>query len=287
MFVLVSNRSSSRDQRLVQCTKALVRPATACNYIKAQLKKEKDTCRIQKPFILCKSEIAWQKNGDFEYSFDCSFMAEHCDNVFYGIMDPKLGRVEYHHFPEEEALEVQLETISKTHNFVFLKCTLKPNFLKKFKIGKYSFALDGSAVQLIWFLQKIAKNEKNDLEKAPRHSAKPNINVIYLDSVSRTVFYYALPRTVKIMKKLSESEGRKVFDYKLFQSVERGSYGNLRHLFNGDNMTIPTMSGGMSYQQMGVRFFNKFKERGYTISYMTDYSYTGDRDLDGAHYRSK
>ena len=73
---------------------------------------------------------------------------------------------------------------------------------------KRDFQVDGN------YMNASVSNSTSDLDH------NPNLNIIFVDSMSRTEFYYGMEKTSEALRSLSAS-GIRVLDFKLFQSLSR------------------------------------------------------------------
>ena len=136
---------------------------------------------------------------------------------------------------------------------------------------QFTTNLENEPQQLIMFDKKI---RKETVEKNKHLTArKPNINIIFIDTMSRAEFYMGMPRTTELLKNISKD--REVFDYKLFQSISHQTYNHLQNFFNGPYPTMPIVRN-MSYMRMGEKFFKSAKDAGYMTSYSRDMCYAYD-----------
>lgn len=70
------------------------------------------------------------------------------------------------------------------------------------------------------------------MKTASERDAKPNINILVLDSVSRPHFYRQLSETVSTLKSIDKTETT-VLDFELFHSLAPRTFPNMRALFSG------------------------------------------------------
>ena len=127
-------------------------------------------------------------------------------------MDPNLGRVSNSAFPNTSQIEPDLSLISKKVGFVFIRCTLTDRSKLLFPESEFSYPVKSSDLgQLIWFLKPVGIRHSKHATMGSRSSRgkmKPNINILFLDSTSRTNFYYVMTESVKWMKDLSSQSER-------------------------------------------------------------------------------
>jgi len=132
--------------------------------------------------------------------------------------------------------------------------------------------IDSEAEQLIMFDKKLDRKavQRNQIYT----KKKPNINIIFIDTMSRPEFHLGMVKTLKLLKNISK-EGRKVYDYKLFQSISHQTYNHIQNLYNGAYPTMELMRN-MSYMNMTIRFFQSAKQMGYMTGYSRDMCYAYD-----------
>ena len=87
----------------------------------------------------------------------------------------------------------------------------------RFMTEGYHFMFKRSAIQFLTFVQPFKYGELIDLNS--RYIGQPNINIVLVDSTSRTNFYYGLMATRRALERIVEHGKQKVFDYRLFQSL--------------------------------------------------------------------
>ena len=129
-----------------------------------------------------------------------------------------------------------LQTLSQWEDFVFIKCTIKNISKDWFFKEKFELNLRQEPEQLIMFDGKIGKETKEKNQKLT--AKKPNINIIFVDSMSRAEFYMGMPKTANLLKKIAK-DGREILDYKLFQAISHQTYNHLQNFFNGPYATMP------------------------------------------------
>ena len=96
-----------------------------------------------------------------------------------------------------------------------------------------------------------------------------SVSVLFLDSMSRSLAFRSLPRTIKFLQKLAKNSKRKVFDFKLFQSIADSTYWHLSNLFDGPKATAQNK---FFYIEKSANFFRKFKQEGQSLVFCPFYS---------------
>lgn len=108
------------------------------------------------------------------------------------------------------------------------------------------------------------------------HSRMININMIFVDSVSRHHFYRSLPKTVSVLEKINSQEnGRKdlVLDFELIQALKSRTFETLQALFSGlvDPYTKPFGTQEMPKVQLKLSsMFQEFKNLEYNTLWLED-----------------
>ena len=221
------------ENNQVGCKRAKIRPQESCNFMINRIKREQDKCLNFKSFELCKVFKNYHPEiQTFLYTFDCSFLMNHCEERNIGVFSSRLGKVILRNFNVPQgSVEDLLEDISRIDNFAVIQCKMSTFWYLFFKSKKYYFQPDSSAQQFIWFTKK----PENFHVKTAKIN-RPSVNVLIFDSVSRTEFYYAMSKTVQVMRQISGLNETRVLDFKLHQSVARDTNENMVRLFNGESL---------------------------------------------------
>ncbi|XP_075252522.1 uncharacterized protein LOC142344608 isoform X2 [Convolutriloba macropyga] len=269
-FTIHASQIPSGDE--VSCKRAQINPSTACHVMERMLNADDVYCSKPNNITLC--EQTWDIDSNV-YSFNCSFVQMNCARVYLGTIDSESGIILWERFSDRKIgkLEKRLVQISTKEDFVFVRCAL--TFVKffAFKLSGYSLDVNRSAQQLFSFQKALIKNDaRASKTNKLAMSKKPSINLLFIDSVSRTIMYYAWPKVISLLRRLSASKDRKVFEYKLFQSIDTGTISHMYRLFNGPNDTTKVAEDEF-LQSMGKHFFRKMKESGYMTSFSRDICY--------------
>ena len=150
------------------------------------------------------------------------FHRSNCSVVEIGYYTAETGNMYWIKIQQNDSksTESRLELLSKQEEFVFIRCRLEKSKYKYYKKNKYSFTYDDYAQQLLMFPKLPSSAFMNATESSRLNSSKkPNINIMFFDSTSRTESFYALPKTMAFLKSLSSSGKRKVLDFRLVQSL--------------------------------------------------------------------
>ena len=239
----------------------------------------KNACANVNSFSFCESKLFKNETSQsYGYKFNCSFMKSYCLRTKYGGFSESRGEVIWKRFKADKTFEEQLETISQKIEFVFLQCYMNKLWYYYYKSKNYQFAEDGAAYQFIWFIGDKKLHRKKGQSKFQKvfngnsntpGNNKPNINIIFLDSVSRTLFYYAMENTVETLKRASKSGNRLVLDYKLYQSIALATAFHVDNFYLGDNF-VEKPHENEFYFHNGWQFFSDLKESGYQTGYSWD-----------------
>ena len=142
--------------------------------------------------------------------------AEVCgsSNVTIGSVNAKMGKVTDWIPTSKDTITVTVQEAVKTNQkngfgFLYIKC--------------------GNILQSLIFQPILKKVENNSVRN------NINVNIVVLDSVARPHFYRILPRSVAVLRAISQDPDIKAtaLDFELFQSVGQHSFDNLRPLFSG------------------------------------------------------
>lgn len=163
-------------------------------------------------------------------------------------------------FSEVSELETQLPRIAlltsrQKFNFLFVKC--------------FEDLQQTLASQLISVPPPITTTQET-----PKTRTKNtiNVNIVLLDSVSRSHFYRSLPKTVEVLRKLAlntKSTSAAVFDFELFQAVHGHTTQNEHALFTGQLLPPSDPQENHPSVEAGV-LFGHFKRAGYQTLWQDD-----------------
>ncbi|XP_078380443.1 uncharacterized protein LOC144663392 [Oculina patagonica] len=157
-------------------------------------------------------------------------------------------------------LETQLPRIAllsarNKFNFVFVKCFIVAR--KK-----------SLASQLVPVPPRVTTQEA----RKPRPKNTVNVNIVLLDSVSRSHFYRSLPKTVKTLRSLagrSDVAPARVYDFELFQAVHGHTTHNEHAMFTGK--LLPPIDPNEDAPSVRADvLFGHFKRAGYQTMWQED-----------------
>lgn len=180
------------------------------------------------------------------------------------IIDPGDGVLRsIRNFTTISELETQLPRIAllsarNKFNFVFVKC--------------FTFVSNKAlASQLISFPPRVTTQKS----RKPRPKNTINVNIVLLDSVSRSHFYRSLPKTVETLRRLADRPDvapSRVFDFELFQAVHGHTMHNEHAMFTGQ-LLPPTDPDEVAPVRPEV-LFGHFKRAGYQTMWQEDLCWT-------------
>ena len=220
------------------------------------LNNDRSSCSERPKFELCRSDFSFSESKQrYFYKFDCSFIGSSCSEAELGLLDFKLGDLNWTFVDtmEPSVIESKLEKISVESEFVFIRCKLKMSSWMYYKMNNFQFTSSGQAEQFLFFANHLTNSSSNRYEapfvdvKSPNSSKtvtiksskeaklknKPSINIVFFDAMSRTEAFYAWPNTISFLKNLSSTGERKVLDFRLSQSLYYQTFYHFHSLFNG------------------------------------------------------
>jgi len=122
---------------------------------------------------------------------------------------------------------------------------------------------------------------KEKLKDSSKGAYSPNINMIFMDSVSRSHFYRSLPETVRVLESVNRdyiqgsqrSESSLVLEFELFQGLRSRTFESLQALFAGyvNPFTVPFGVFSMPPQPLATEvLFGPAKKLGYHTLWIED-----------------
>ena len=245
-----------------KCKRWPIEPGHTCNFMQEKLAKTKDTCAQYQPAHIC------FKNSS-RASINCSFARHFCDVVQWGVISGEDGTTLWYPLAEHVySFEAQLKKLFASHKFLFLMCTLNKNGVRKAQQEHLQYdEILNQLRQLLWRRQDYEAGKSPDV----RPEGKPNINIIFIDSVSRTAFYEQLKQTVHYLK--GAAERRQVLDFHLFQSISRSTRLHMEQLFGYVPAENETQFIKEYYFVKAAPFFQSFRQQGYFTLYSLDWCY--------------
>lgn len=180
------------------------------------------------------------------------------------IIDPEIGVLKsVRNFTSVSELETQfpriaLLTARNKFNFVFVKCLT-------------TVSNKSLASQLISIPTRVTTQEA----RKPRPENIINVNIVLLDSVSRSHFYRSLPQTVKTLRRLANRPDiapARVYDFELFQAVHGHTTHNEHAMFTGK--LLPPIDPEVPASVRADVLFGHFKRAGYQTMWQEDLCWT-------------
>ena len=212
------------------------------------------------------------KHTTSEGTFKCDFRGckkhEKPKVVVWRADDNDTGKLKrYKLFDSERFLERSLgdmsaETVKKGYGFLILQCVNK-------NITSTSDYVDSDDHEsFIGQLLLLPPMKHNPNPESSKGTNKINVNIVLLDSLSRSHFYRSLPKTLEMFEQinLDRKTDSEILDFELFQAVNGHTKTNLRALFTGKVFPVDSMIG------IG-EFFRQFVANGYRTYYQDDMCY--------------
>lgn len=194
-------------------------------------------------------------------------------NHYTGVFDEEEAEIKWKPVKPENlsstiAAEVQQE---RYFGFVFIKCSNSSdskNMMQSWYDEEYAYENYVSYTQLFVHAKKFPKVSHQSKSKD-----KVNLNLIMIDSVSRTHFYRSLPKTVKFLESLHDEFHPKVFDFQYLQAVKQRTYESLQALFSGyvNTTEIPFGIQDIPRKPLPISdLFGPYKKLGYKTLWLED-----------------
>lgn len=247
---------------------------SSCKYVTNVYKYdfEKHTCGEKEIVSICQ----YQKNLK---RFQCDYHAcgkDFDDEVLIHLMDKRSGIVRpiFKGFRSSDQLEANvlkyaIKTLKQGNEFMFLSCGFAGNNNNKTQL----ITLDK------WITDSNKKSERIKQERS-YVTKKLNINVILLDSVSRSHFYRSLKKTVNFLRQTDLHSNADVLDFELFQSIHGHTTENLFGLFNGKLLSTNYTDREKEMMKTDFQGLLKYvKKEGYKVLYQEDMCWQGTYGL--------
>ncbi|XP_066925027.1 uncharacterized protein [Clytia hemisphaerica] len=208
-------------------------------------------------------EICWAEGGGYRCSME-SCMSHGKHYVMVWKVNDKNGKLEkFRWFNVVKDLEKSLSVISRMtqregFGFLLLQCV---NMKEKESESK-----DLELGQLL-ILQPTYRSGKASKETV-------NINLLWVDSVSRSHFYRSLPKTINTFENINRDKSTKteILDFELFQAVAGHTNHILHGLFTGNLFPKDATKNEKQVVEFGA-FFKRFSDEGYRTLYHDDLCY--------------
>ena len=174
-------------------------------------------------------------------------------------------------------------SVQWSQDFVFLSCD---NSSEKTQLLHFDSGYFEKTTVPTGKKEKKKKEKKNE----EKDEQKININLVWLDSLSRRHFYRSLPKTVETMSQINSDSTNKneVLDFELMQSVHGHTHESLIALIQGivlpKGMTEDERSDAPIRLETLVKFMH---EAGYNVLYQEDMCPKGYWGLNSEYKASK
>ena len=166
----------------------------------------KNKCNDYSSFEICSyHRVLKYPRNKFQYSFSCDFARKYCQEVYFGTLETNESQVTWKSFNEKLKYEQNLEFLSELVNHLFLQCRMSAFWNIYFQKKGYKFTTAGYAQQLLWFL----KEPKSGATVGGKNENMPSISVIFIDSTSRTQFYWTFEKTQELLRSIDQEGKRK------------------------------------------------------------------------------
>lgn len=247
---------------------------SSCKYVTNVYKYdfEKHTCGEREMVSICQ----YQKNLRL---FQCNYHAcgkDFDEEILIHLMDKKSGIVRpiFQGFRSSDKLETNvlkyaIKTLKQGNEFMFLSCGFVDNNNNKTQL----VILD----KWITHANKGAENMRQEKSYVVKNL---NINVILLDSVSRSHFYRSLKKTINYLRQNDFHSKAEVLDFELFQSIHGHTTENLFGLFNGKLLSTNYTDREKEMMKTEFQGLLKYvKKEGYKVLYQEDMCWQGSYGL--------
>jgi len=239
--------------------------------------QEQDTCGENRKIVnICERNDAI---GSFECDFrDCRIHKK--PKVIVWRTDDNDGKVKRHKlFESEKSLRHSLVDISAStvkegygfqgYGFLILQCVEE----EVVTISEYDDDGGDDNEENSFIGQLLILPPTNDGPK-PESNKKININIVLLDSTSRSHFYRSLPKTLQLIEKINSdpTNAAEILDFELFQAVNGHTNQNLYALFTGKRFSENATTAEKNIVRFD-KFFKVFVDNGYITYYHDDMCY--------------
>ncbi|XP_032880309.1 uncharacterized protein LOC116975375 isoform X2 [Amblyraja radiata] len=153
------------------------------------------------------------------------------------------------------------------HGYCFIRCLSR----------------DARKVSQLLILPPVLRTYQRSANKLTNEPAL-NVNILFLDSVSRHHFYRSLPKTIDTFRKLNTNVFKtgQVFDFELVQGIKSRTFESLQALFGGEsfNPLKPFSSFELPPKAVDLnKTLGSFKRFGYETLYLEDMCWKWDWGL--------
>lgn len=254
-----------------------VSPPEACRIARDYYPQDdslKDCADSAREVKICSIEER-MRQGNLRYKYSCSI--ESCralgkTHVAVILTNPKTRVNElFKRFKNDKDLSHRMEDIAKFssgngYNYVFLECTDGGS-----AIAEKMEDLSGGQLLIIPPYQLL-----EDEEETSQDDPKINVNVLWVDSLSRAHFYRTLPTVAETFSQINadKKSGAEVLDFELFQALDGHTGPNSHGLLTGKNFPKEWTKDQKENAEVGYgSMLKRFKNAGYKTSVSDDLCY--------------
>lgn len=227
-------------------------------------------CPAETAVDFCKVSLAANDDRvDHQLSILCDFSA--CSKGTYiriGVLNAHSGSLDWHYFTylsisKRSVSDLAHSSLRQRNPFVFIECDIDRVLL----------------TQLLVLPPHYGDSFHPPLKHSPANAI--NINLILIDSVSRSHFYRMMPKTIHYLQRL-HCKGFEVLDFELFHSIKERTFEHLKAFFEGKIYETDEAFDRNPTPPTAVNFkllLNMFKESGYDTLYQEDLCWEYDWGL--------
>jgi hypothetical protein len=234
------------------------------------LDKNSTKCKSSRTEEICNVKIYPEQlyKSNIHVQCDRSLCSEerYSSSMAVWTLEPRNGEIEqiksfFSTFEMEKAIpDIMMENIKRETYFIIIKCSRRK---------------DGELIsQLLPIDPRLTIRIQED-SQSPRSNNAVNVNILLVDSVSRSHFYRSLPRTINLFENWSSSYSAPahVFDFELFQAIHGHTAENTHALFTG-KPTQPHLEDEFPPVEIGA-MFGHFAKAGYQTLWQEDLCWKG------------
>ncbi|XP_050416102.2 uncharacterized protein LOC126829946 [Patella vulgata] len=273
--------------------KKMIRPAMSNTSTRQEVtchrvKPHRESCQIaddlfkSKPIGTCSHQKNYEFCKIYRYESDAMLRDVTCSinqcvlPVYLGQINKNTGEKIWTPFTSAIDLTHGIYGIRKQGNFGFfyIKCVLS-NENSDLDTSSVFFDQD-EGVYFVLQLILLPPMYINSTEQKKMAEEKINVNIIFVDSVSRHHFYRSLPKTVDLFSNLNTNTKTKVLDFELTQSVRSRTFETLQAMFSGYVNLDEKPFGVLAMPPVALKteeLLGKFKEKGYKTLWLEDLCY--------------
>ncbi|KAK6172902.1 hypothetical protein SNE40_016471 [Patella caerulea] len=233
------------------------------------------TCDHQKNYEFCKIK-SYDPDDMARKSYITCSINQCVLPVYLGQINKNTGEKIWTPFNSDADLVNSIYEIEKQDNFGFfyIKCVLS-NENGDLDMSNAFFDQD-EGVFFVLQLILLPPMYLNHTEQKKTAEEQINVNIIFIDSVSRHHFYRSLPKTVELFSNINTNTKTKVLDFQLTQSVRSRTFETLQAMFSGYVNPDEKPFGVLAMPPVALKteeLLGKFKEKGYKTLWLEDLCY--------------